>query len=210
MQRISAISPVPRQPGRVSVKVDGRRVATLGERFVAQLGLTVDQAWTAQLAARVARAAAVDKACRDGLSRLNRQPMSVRRLRDKLRLRGYDSEVLDAAVADLVGRGALDDEAFGRALVREMVARKPAGPRYLQAKLMQRGLEAALARRLVAEAAPSGDEAVRQAIELVERRRRAMTRLDPATQKRRLWGMLARRGFDGDVIERALKGMSDV
>ncbi len=51
------------------------------------------------------------------------------------------------------------------------------------------------------------DDELRMATELVERKARAMSRLDPQVRKRRLFGLLARKGY-GTAI--ALKVISDL
>ena len=103
--------------------------------------------------------------------------------------------------------GVVDDENTGRALIREIQSRKPAGPRLLRVKLMQKGLDRALVDRLLAELSPSTDESVEGARELAKKKLRSMTRLDAMTKKRRIYGMLARRGFGPDVISQALENL---
>ena len=204
MQRITAIVSAKRKPGRYVVKVDGRAVATLRERSVADLGLAVDQLWDERLATDVARAAAFDKAYGDAATRLNRRAMSRRQLHDKLRQLGHDRETVDQVMDKLESLRLVDDEALGRELIRQIADARPAGAPLLRSKLMQRGLDHELIDRLLDELAPTSEQAAEGAAELARKKLRTMTRLDPNTRKRRLWSMLARRGFDSDTIQAAM------
>jgi len=173
------------------------------DALVASLGLKVGDAWSEALAKRVAQAATYDKALRAAMRRLDRRAMSTRQLADKLRTLGFEPSIIEQVTARLTELGALNDRAYGEALIREIQRGKPAGPRLLRAKLAQKGLDRALIDELLAEAA-ADDDPVACARSLAQRRLTALSRYDVPTRRRRLWGLLARRGFDSDVIEQAL------
>jgi regulatory protein len=99
----------------------------------------------------------------------------------------------------------LDDEALGGALIRAANARRPAGPRLLRAKLHQRGIPQATVDRLLAAADADPADATARALELARKKHRSLDpQLPPATRARRLWGLLARRGFEPETIRDAL------
>ena len=210
MARITALSPVRGRGDGVVVKVDGRKVATVGQRSVAELRLEVDREWDGALAERVAAAETFDRAYADALRRLNRRALSRGRLQGRLVQAGHGGQVVDRVLDRLEALKLLDDEALGLELIRQTQAAKPAGPRLLRAKLRQQGLADALVDRLLRETAPDAGQAVRDAGELAASKARSMARLDPAVRRRRLWGALARRGFDADTIEAALQEVREV
>lgn len=197
---ITALSPTKRDPSRVSIKVGRKHIATLSQKLVGELGLAVGQSWDDALADRVEAATVYDQAMRKALNRLNHRAMSRGQLDRKLRELEFDEPTRTAVLDRLAELRLLDDEAFGRALIRETLARKPAGPRLLQQKLYQKGLPRELIDRLVAEATADSDDQREQATRFAETKLRSMQRLDLATRKRRLYGQLARRGFSPDVI----------
>lgn len=201
--RITALAASTRKPGHVAVRVGRRIVATVTPRQVRQLNLSVGQVWDAVLQSRVTQAATLADIHRHAMSLLNRRAMSTRQLQRKLVARGFRSTAVSDVLSRLAEIGALNDEAFGRALIEETVARKPAGPRLLRVKLRQRGLENALIERLLAASLAQVDM-VPQALALARKRQASLARFEAATQKRRLWGLLARRGFDSHVIEQAI------
>lgn len=195
----------------VVVKVGNRTVASLPLSVVVELGLGVGQEWDGALAEKVKESSAFSRALAAGMKSAGRRPLSRRRLEEKLRKAGWDDAMIARVAERLTRLGALDDEKLGRALVEEIQARKPAGPALLRAKLRQRGLENRLIEKLVQEAAddPTRD-AVADAVELARKKLRGLERFDPATRKRRLWGMLARRGFNGETISDAMERLKEL
>ncbi len=195
----------------VVVMVGQRVVATLPLSVVMEAGLKVGQAWDGALAARVKSLADFNRAVSAAMKAVGRRPLSIRRLEGKMRKAGHDDDTIARVVERMKGLGALDDEKFGRALVAEIQSRKPAGPALLRAKLQQRGLEQRLIAKLLRETAedPARD-AVADARELARKKLRGLSRLEPVTRKRRLWGMLARRGFDSETISTALSGLTEL
>lgn len=220
-ETIVAIKPTRRDANRATIRVGrggskagggssasgrpkARVVATLTSRGIAELGLRVGQVWTDELAERVRQATGLDKAMRAAMNRLSRRAMSRWMLAEKLRGLGHEPGVIDRVLERLVELELLDDEQFGRALVCEVMARKAAGPALLKQKLYQKGIRGSLADRLIAEAT-ADDDAQRGAVtELARKRLATMRHLDAATRKRRLYGQLARRGFDPDMIRVAM------
>ena len=86
-------------------------------------------------------------------------------------------------------------------MARSAARKGDVGPRLLEQKLMQKKLPRDMVRELAQEAEDNTDP-VEDAWSLVEKKlaTSTMQKLDTATRKRRLWGMLARRGFDGETI----------
>lgn len=216
---ILAIKPTQRDANRATVRVGssqrkadgskrkGRVVATLTSRAIADMGLQVGQDWTPQLAKEIEAATGLDKAMRAAMNRLSRRSMSGWMVRDKLRTLGHEGHVIDAVIERLGELDLLDDEKFGRALIRDTLSRKPAGPALLKQKLYKKGIRGSLADRLVQEATGDPDGQREAAITFARKRAASMAHLDGATRKRRLYGQLARRGFDPDTIRWAMEAV---
>jgi regulatory protein len=206
---ITAMTALSRDPLRARVKVGRQVVATLTWQQIAALGLEVGRAWDDALATRAAQAAAEDAAYVKAMKVLNRRAVSRRELTRKLAEAGHPPAAIEQAADRLEHAGVLDDRAYGQAVLRELCRGKAAGPRLMRAKLMQKGLAGPLIDELIREA-DAGRDAVDEARTLAQKKLRAasMQRLDPPARKRRLWGLLARRGFESDVIEAALRGLA--
>jgi len=208
LPQITAIVPSKRSPDRASIRVAGKTVATMSTQRIAELGLSIGQPWNQELAELVEQAGAFDKAMRVAMNRLNRRALSRRELDRKLREKDHDEAVRQRVLDRLEELGLLDDEAYGRALLREMQRGRPAGPRLMQQKLYQKGLDRKLIDRLVTEAASDTSEQIERATQLARKRGAAMASLDAPTRNRRLYSLLARRGFESQVIQSAMEAVA--
>lgn len=207
---ITSLAASPRDPRMVLVKVGKRTAARVSAKHVADLGLSPGLIWTEALATRVAAAAAHDKAMNDAMRRLNRRALSRRQLDDKLKQREHPPEVREQVLDRLEELSLLDDAAFGRALIREINNRRPAGPRLLAQKLRQKGLDSTLIDKLLAEHRDQADrDPTEDAVRLAEKKLASLARFDAPTLKRRVYGLLARRGFEPDVIDQVMRQLGD-
>lgn len=207
MPTITELSPSPDNAQRVRVRVDGKTVATLPASMVTQLNLSVGRAWDPSLAASVGHAKAYRKCYTQAMNRVDRRVWASSKLHKKLLELGHDEKIVTQVLSKMTQIGALDDEAAGRSLIREIQLRKPAGARLLRVKLMQKGLDRALVDRLLSELVPDVESSVDGARELALKKLRTMSRLDPQVRQRRLYGLLARRGFGPDVISRVMENL---
>jgi regulatory protein len=147
------------------------------------------------------------EACREAALRLlERQRRTRSDLERRLRDQGY-AGVTAAQVLDRLTEVALvDDVEYARAFMAGRRARRAAGARRIEQELRGRGVKAEdieVARaRLDAEQGEVDEvAAARKVLAQAERRMRG---LEPRVRRQRLYALLARRGFDGDVIRRAL------
>lgn len=194
--RISAIEPDTQQRDQIIVKVDGRVVARITPSAVAQLHLAEGLELSESLATALNDADALNRAVRQAARRLNRRALSRAETSEHLEARGFAAAVVARALEHLERLGVLDDERLGLALIEETQARRPTGPALLRRKLQQRQLIDATIDGLIADSSPSDGDAARQ---LAAKRLATLSNQDDATKRRRLYGLLARRGFDEDL-----------
>ena len=146
-------------------------------------------------------------ACREAALRLlERQRRTRADLERRLRDKGYAEATAGEALDRLAGVGLVDDIEYARAFLAGRRARRAAGARRIEQELRARGvsaedIEAATARLDAEQGGMDELAAARKVITQAERRSRG---LEPRLRRQRLYALLARRGFDGDVIRRAL------
>jgi len=202
---VSRIKPTKNDATRWTLRVGGKIVATLDRREIDRLGLCEGQAWTEELAGAVEEAGALDAALRFAKSSLARRPMSRRRLLERLGARGTPEAVAGRVADEMETLALIDDGAYALGLAREQIAKGPVGRRVIEEKLRRKGVGRAEAAR-AAEAALEGGDPMDAAVELARSRaRRLPASLDLATRARRLTGLLARRGFEPDVVHEAVR-----
>ncbi|NIJ69641.1 recombination regulator RecX [Xanthomonas sp. 60] len=134
------------------------------------------------------------------LGLLVRRDHSRRELGRKLVARGIEPEQAQAAVDKLTSEGWQDDERFAEFLVRNR-ANSGYGPRHIQAELGTHGLDS----EAISAAMDSYEgDFLDNARDLV-RRRFGEEGPQDLPQRRKAADLLARRGFDGDMIRRATR-----
>ena len=189
----------------VYAKAEGERtqkVATLNDQALADLGIEPGVAWTTTLAAKALRASGLFLARRDAFRMLGRRAVSRQRLIERLRRKGHAPEAAAAVADELAAKGLIDDAAFAATIAAS--ASRRAGKRLVESKLRARGIDRATAAKASTDAAKERD-ALQDALALGRTRFKRMSdRLTPDAKRRRLYGLLARRGYDSDVCRQVI------
>lgn len=147
-------------------------------------------------------------ACREAALRLLERTRRTRAdLARRLEDRGFSAATAGDVLDRLAAVGLVDDAEFARAWLAGRLGRRPAGWRRLEAELRAKGVTAAdvaRARALLEAREGAGDE-LAAARRVVAQAGRRYAGLEPRVRRQRLWALLARRGFGGDVITAALE-----
>ncbi len=184
------------------IAIDGTRAATLLEADVVRLNLGLDTPLSPDLAERIAYHHEYRLAWRATLKRLERSSRSQQDVLDHLLERGHEQEVAEQVITTLVSNGLLDDARFAASAAESIARRTPGSASYIESRLLRHGIQPTQARDAARDAA--GDP-VEIATEIARKALRSLHTCTPETQVRRLHGRLARRGFELDVIEAALR-----
>ncbi|NUO35737.1 MAG: regulatory protein RecX [Dermatophilaceae bacterium] len=131
------------------------------------------------------------------LRQLSMAPRSRAQLERKLRQRGCDEAVAAKVLDRMTEVGLVDDEAYAQMLVRSRQAGKGLARRALAHELRKQGIDQEVADQALGQVG-AGDERIR-AEQLVAKKLRSMRGMPPEVQARRLAGMLARKGYSGEV-----------
>ena len=204
MSVISAIVPAARHPGRFDIVIDDTPVARLSidafERLQLSVGRSIDG-----LEDRIADESAQLKVYDRAVNMLAFRARSSAELTRALTLKGEDRQHVQRAIAHLLEQGFLNDVAFAQAFTRTKLLGALHSPRRVQQGLARKGVA-----RQVSDAAIAtvvAEESVDQhaLVEQVARKKlRTLATLEPVVRRRRLYAFLARRGFDGQEIRRAM------
>jgi len=222
--RISAIRESPRRPGRYEIELDG---ATIDGAVVAKLIVSVDL--IAELKLKPGRVLSDTELQRlqsgarliacyvKAIATLGARARSTADLRRWLKTKEFTDEEISPAVEKLSALGLLDDRAYALSFARSRLApSRGFGPRRVAAELARKGVARNVVDQVLSELAAERSEAEQEAEARGERSQSAaeqaavkklksLAKLDADTRKRRLYGYLARRGFSGSEITKALK-----
>lgn len=132
------------------------------------------------------------------LTQLTAMPRSRSQLADKLREKEVSEGVIDVVLDRMEDVGLVDDEAYAAMLVRSKLASRGLARRALRQELKRKGIDDDLA--TVALEQVDDDVEREHALVLARKKMVTMSRLDEPTQKRRLAGLLARKGYSGELV----------
>ncbi len=135
------------------------------------------------------------------LALLSRRDHSRRELARKLRRKGHSREQIEAVLARLEEAGLVSDERYARLFVADKLAVGPLGRRSIVQGLRLKGIGVEAAGRALEEVYRDREVDDRNLAEGLARKRAGrLCMLEPAVARRRLAGLLARRGFDASVV----------
>ncbi|HEU4629035.1 MAG TPA: RecX family transcriptional regulator [Gemmatimonadaceae bacterium] len=205
MTKIVTLTESGRREGRYLVELDDASSVTVSVEAISRLrlgpGRMLDEAELADLREEGEILVAYDRA----LDLLAFRPRSAVELRRRLVQKGIEAPRAEVAVSRLAERGLVDDRAFAVALTRSKALGAGASKRRVGQELARRGVAREVADAAVAEVWEEEGVDQSEVIEQLARKRLASLRgLDAPTQRRRLYGFLARRGYDADEIRRAM------
>lgn len=133
-------------------------------------------------------------------------------LAEALRRRGIDEDVAIAVLDRFTEVGLIDDEAYAHAFVRAKQRGRGLGRAQLQAELRRKGLDDEVVADAVAAIDPVAERGRAEA--LIARRVDAAMAAGRPAARRRLIGLLARRGYPSDVstsvVDEALRAYEEV
>jgi len=131
------------------------------------------------------------------LRQLAMAPRSRKQLADKLRQRGCADDVVERVLDRMTEVGLIDDEAYAGMLVRSQQASRGLAKRALARELRTKGVDDETAKATLDQIDPEAERD--RAAQLVAKKLRSMHGLEPLVQKRRLAGMLARKGYPAEL-----------
>jgi SOS response regulatory protein OraA/RecX len=143
---------------------------------------------------------ALEKAKKRALRLLKIRGRSVREMTERLEGAGIAGAIIERVIADLSRAGLMGDERLAASLIYETTARVPAGEKMIRARLEGRGLEVESRSGEIEAAAGKLEDAVKLARERVAK----MKGVAKGDARRRVASLLARRGFDEEVVEEAV------
>ena len=200
MPTITKIAEQKRRPNRRNIHLDGAFAfgcnVNVVARFRLREGMTLSDEQVREIEIGEVKQEALDA----GLRLLQSRLQSSSEMRKKLMRKEYGVAVVDAVIADLTRLGYLDDARFAKTKALSAAQHKQHGKRRAKVELLKSGVSGDVADRALADAYDATDT-LAVARELARKQAPRLKRLDPQVARRRLVGMLQRRGFDYDDIK---------
>ena len=200
MPTITKIIEQKKRPNRRNIYLDGAFAFGLNDNVVARFrlrnGMTLTEEQVREIAAGEVRQECFDYAMKALQSRLH----STSELRRKLMRREYGAQVIDGVLADLARMNYLDDARFAKSKALSAAEHKHHGRRRAFVELLKAGVKRDVADAALDDVYDQSDSTATARL-LAEKRAPSLKKLAPAVARRRLAGMLMRRGFDYETIK---------
>lgn len=148
------------------------------------------------------RATQLEVARKIALDQLAVRQRSTKELRQAMAKRNVPTDVAEEILERFTEVGLVDDAAFAATLTQSRARHSLRGTARIRQELREKGVDRETAEEALAELDPEEERAA--ALELARRKARSMARLEPHVARRRLAGVLARRGFSSSVTASVL------
>ena len=200
--KITDIKQQVKRSDRYSIYVDGKYIFSLGESELLNTGLRINQEFTAEELENLKQTAILDKAYDRALNLISMRKRSQWEMRDYLKHKDYESDIIETILNKLSDNGYVDDRAFAKAWVNTRRLLKATSKRRLQQELRQKRVEDEIIKQVLEEDETDEHEVLR---ELVAKKRRQSRYQDNF----KLMQYLARQGYNYGDIKAALEGTED-
>lgn len=191
-------TPKPRSSRR-SVYLDGAFAFACNLNVIVRFGLREGLTLSDNDLIRI-RQGEVRQECFDrAVKCLERRLHSRKELIDKLKRQDYPPDLIESVLDQLSEMGYVNDERFAETRLEAAIRHKRQGPNRARLELIKKGVESELAGRITQQVYESCDN-MSMARELARRKKGLWSGINPQQARRRLYGMLLRRGFDHDTI----------
>ena len=196
--KITNVKQQVKRNDRYSIYIDGKYAFSFSEGELINSGLRSGQDLTDQELSGLKDQAVLDKAYDRTLNLISHRPRSEWELRDYLRRKDYDEDVITQTIERLTERGWVNDADFARRWVENRRLLKSTSKRRLSMELRQKRIADDVIRQVLEADETDEREVLR---ELVERKRKQSKYQDDL----KLMQYLSRQGFNYDDIKSALQ-----
>ena len=187
---------------RYSIFLDGAFAFGIGRDLLLESGIARGEHLDQDRLDAILAQDAVDRAVSAAMRALDQRMQTSQELRTRLRGKDFEPATIDAALEKLAANGYLNDERFAELWIENRLAHRPRGKRMLEQELRQKGIDREIVQDTVA-GMEIDDRAA--ALDLANKRLKSVQGLKPEEQKKKLTGILARRGFDYGTIRATLE-----
>jgi regulatory protein len=200
MPTITRIAEQKRRPNRRSIHIDGRFAFGCNVNVVARFRLREGMELSAEQIEGIQRGEVRQECFDKAIFYLQRRLHSRAELVKKLAKLEYPAPMIDEVLADLERLGYVNDQRFAATRAQLAADHRSHGPRRAMLELLKTGVSRETASRAIEDVYETRDN-LAVARRLAEKKAPSLKRLDPQTARRRLAGMLLRRGFDYDTVK---------
>lgn len=198
MLKVTDIKQQVKRQDRYSIFVDDKYTFSLSENELMQSGIRLNKEYAEAELEQLKQTAVLDKAYMRSLDMLSRRARSEWELRDYLRRKDYEPDVIDQIITRLKKSKYIDDYNFAKAWVDNRRLLKATSKRKLSQELKQKRVEQSVIDEVLAEDDTDELAVIREII--VKKRTQSRYQDD-----QKLIAYLLRQGFSYGDVKEAIK-----
>ncbi len=198
-----------KRKNRCSIFLDDEFEFGLHQDVVLKFGLKKGDVLTDEQIEKIIFAEEKKKAFDRAVRILSHRDRSEKEMRKKLLDAGFDEKIVNLVIADLQRLGLINDKNFAGLFARTKMATKPMGSFLLKRELQQKGIAEEIIENTIAEIYQDKDE-YQIALEIAFKKKRQFRNLEETKAKKKISDLLARRGFNWDVISHVLENWQEL
>lgn len=203
-RRITDIQTQKNHPTRCSLFLDGKFFCGVGMDLIVKFhlkpGIEIDDDKLKELIQQEELTKAKNYAYR----LLSARMYTVKEVRDKLFERGYAEEIVNEVIGTLERYGYLNDKDYAAEWIQSRLRSNPKGKYVLRQELARKGIEDSIIEDVIGQELDESKE-YGMALELTRRKIELYKNDDPASAKRKLQGLLFRRGFNSEIVNNVIE-----
>lgn len=199
---ITKITQQKRDPERFNVFLDKEYAFSVHESVLVKFALTKGMVLEDWSISDMVYEDEIEKAFNRALHFLGFRMRSEHEVKQKLLDAGYGEAVIQEAIVKLRRLGFLNDETFSKALLETQKKTSGQGPRAIQQKLQQKGINKDLQAKILNDY--SEDEQLEVAKKMAEKEARKNRKESPQQKEMRIQNALLRKGYSYEIIKEAL------
>jgi regulatory protein len=199
--KITALQPQERNKRRVSVFLDGNFLFGLSSETVGALGLHVGREVDRADLDRIAHEEQLHAARQYAFLLLSYKARTTSELTQRLTRKGFSPDIVARTLQRLAELKMVDDAGFARRFAEDRINIGHKGKWRVRGELLKRGID----RKQIDAAIAEAPDEVAAAKEVAQKYLSRNRRLEPAVLNRRLYALLARRGFSPGTIQRVMR-----
>ncbi|MDB5325095.1 MAG: hypothetical protein JWM57_664 [Phycisphaerales bacterium] len=200
MPTVTKIVEQKKRANRRSIFLDGAFAFGVNLNVVAKFHLHEGQQLSAEDVEAIQKGSARQECFDHAMRYIEKRMQSRRELKDKLTRAEYGPTIIESVLDQLTELNYVNDARFAESRAESAATYKHHGPYRARMELAKKGVDRETARRAVEEVYESKDT-MATARELARKKMQSLARLEPHVARRRLMGMLLRRGFTFDTIK---------
>lgn len=206
MKKIVAIEKQKRSKKRYTLHFDDGEWLGLFDELIVKYGLEVGKEVDSQQIAQWALEDDAKKALEMAIRYLGYRSRSQKEMETYLKGKGFSEEVIDKTLQKLKSYGYIDDSAFAKQWVNSRMASKPMGKALIKRELLYKGVKDQIIEESLDLITDEQEE--EQAYNLALKYSKRYQNLEPRQQYYKIGQALARRGFDWEIINRAVRKLN--